>query len=293
MRREIIDRSKACLTRVLGVIAIGLAAFATAGVAGARSSSPGLAGVHLKDVARQVGLAFRQGAFRYGVSFDPAAMMGGGLCWLDYNNDGWLDLFAMNSYSERDVPLWEKHGGLPRSALFRNAKGRFVNVSAKSHADLAVRGDGCVAADFNGDGYTDLAVTTATGIKLLWNDGDGMFTEGARAAGINAFGWYTAAAVADVNGDGRPDLFVAGYTDLNAQIPGSDSGFPGNYAGVRDLLYLNEGRDKRGHSRFREVGRQAGLEVARFDRRRRSRRSRPPCRRSGRRPPPPPPVPRT
>ena len=46
-----------------------------------------------------------------------------------------------------------------------------------------MRGDGCVAADFNGDGYTDLAVTTATGIKLLWNEGDGTFTEGARAAG--------------------------------------------------------------------------------------------------------------
>jgi hypothetical protein len=139
-------------------------------------------------------------------------------------------------------------------------------VTRSSGAGLAVRGQGCVAADFNGDGYTDLFITTADGQdKLLWNNGNGTFTEGARAAGIRGYGWHTGAAVADVNGDGRPDLFVAGYTDVNLQIPGSAAGFPNNYAGVRDLLYLNMGRDKRGRSRFREVGVQAGLEAARFD----------------------------
>ena len=76
-----------------------------------------------------------------------------------------------------------------------------------------------MAADLNGDGYTDLYVTTASYDKLLWNDGDGTFTEGAAAAGIDSFGWHAGAAVADVNGDGRPDLFVAGYTDLNAPSP--------------------------------------------------------------------------
>jgi hypothetical protein len=192
-------------------------------------------------------------------------MTGGGLCALDYNNDGWLDLFAVNSYSQSDVSRWEKRGGLPESALFRNTKGRFTDVSRRSRANLAVRGEGCVAADLNADGYTDLYVTTASYDKLLWNNGDGTFTEGARAAMIRRFGWHAGAAVADVNGDGRLDLFVAGYTDPNVPVPGSAAGFPNNFVGVRDLLYLNVGRDEKGHSRFREVGVQAGLEAARFD----------------------------
>jgi hypothetical protein len=236
-----------------------------AGTAPSDASSHGLAGVRLQNVARQVGLDFRQEAFRFRVSPDPAAMTGGGLCMLDYDNDGWLDLFAVNSYSQADVPRWQKRGGLPRSALFRNTKGRFRDVSRRSRANLAVRGQGCVAADLNADGHTDLYVTAAGYDKLLWNNGDGTFTEGARAAGIRRFGWHAGAAVGDVNGDGRQDLYVAGYTDPNVPVPGSTAGFPNNFSGVRDLLYLNAGRDRKGRSRFREVGVQAGLEAARFD----------------------------
>src|SRR5262249_54709573 len=68
-----------------------------------RAAAAGFAGVRLKNVAKQVGLDFRQGAFRFGVSNDNAAMMGGGLCWLDYDNDGWLDLFVVNDYSESNA----------------------------------------------------------------------------------------------------------------------------------------------------------------------------------------------
>ena len=214
----------------------------------------------LRDVAAQVGLDFRHGAFRFGTSADAVAMIGSGLCWLDYDRDGWLDLFVVNSYAERDVARWRQRGGLPRSALFRNVKGRFVDVSRRTGADLPLRGMGCVAADLDQDGDSDLYVTAATGSALLWNQGNGRFREGAAAAGVAASGWRSSAAVGDVSGDGRPDLFVGGYADLNAPIAGSSAGFPSNHAGVRDLLYLNLGR-----GRFREVGRAAGLESARFD----------------------------
>jgi hypothetical protein len=230
-----------------------LASAPPAQVAPVRQSSA-LAGERLTNVAPAVGLAFRQGSFRYGVSNDYTAMMGGGVCWLDYNNDGWQDLFAVNSYASADTAQWQAHGGLPTSQLFENVHGVFANVSAKTHANLAVQGDGCVAADLNGDGRTDLVVTTTSGVDILWNHG-GTFTEQT----LRASGWYTGAAVADVNGDGRPDLFVAGYSVPNEPVPNSLAGFPTNLYGVRDLLYLNEGNDH-----FREVGVQAGLEAADF-----------------------------
>jgi len=260
--------------RVLVLVCVsGLPALAVTAPSGSPSaanvathaSSSGFEGIRLENVASRVGLNFRQGAFRFGVSPDPAAMTGGGLCALDYNNDGWVDLFVVNSYSEADFGRWRKRGGLPRSALFRNTKGRFTDVSRGSKAALATRGEGCVAADLNSDGRTDLYISTAGYDKLLWNNGDGTFTEGARAAGIRSYGWHAGAAVGDVNGDGRPDLYVAGYADTNVPVPGSAAGFPNNVSGVRDLLYLNVRRDRHGHSKFREVGVQAGLEAARFD----------------------------
>ena len=151
-------------------------------------------------------------------------------------------------------------GGLPRNALFHNVAG---TVRRREYREFPAptspcAGDGCVAADFVLDGRTDLYVTSADGAgALLWNEGDGTFTEGANAAGVEGFGWHEAAAVGDVNGDGLPDLFVSGYVDLNNPIEGATLGFPNTYLGVRDLLFLNRGcEDDR--VTFREVGAKRG-----------------------------------
>jgi hypothetical protein len=222
---------------------------------------PGEAALVLTDIAAEVGLDFQHGAFRWNVSEDAVAMMGGGLCWLDFDNDGWLDLYVVNSYAETEWARWQDAGGLPRSALFRNEAGQFRDVSQESGAGLEMRGNGCVAADFDLDGWTDLYVTTARFNHLLWNQGDGTFIDGAEAAGVNTYGWQTGAAVADVNGDDLPDLFVAGYVDLNNRLVDATKGFPNTHEPVNDLLYLNEGPGNDGLPTFRDVAVELGLET--------------------------------
>jgi hypothetical protein len=253
-------------------LAVGLAVFAAAAVYAAtiggtstveeasgapRTGAP--AALALRDAAAAKGLRFTHGAFRYEASADPAAMTGGGLCWLDYDGDGRLDVFAVNGYALSERGRLLAAGGLPTSKLYRNEGTRFVDVTGSTGTALAVRGQGCVAADLDDDGDTDLFVTTAERNALLRND-DGRFSEVAKEAGVDTFGWHAGAAAGDVDRDGVLDLLVAGYVDLNAPNPSSTLGFPHTFGGRRDLLYLGNG-----DGTFREVGMQAGLEVVRFE----------------------------
>lgn len=254
----------ALVAAVVGVVVFRGGDDRTVAEPGPDRGAPNQIAVQLRDVAAERGLRFEHGAFRFGPSADVAAMMGGGLCWLDYDEDGWLDLFVVNGYAERDRGRWRSAGGLPTSRLFRNVEGRFTDVTREVGAGLAVRGQGCVAADLDLDGHTDLFVTTAEFSRLLWNDGDGSFTEGAKEAGLDTFGWHAGAAAGDLNGDGRPDLVVTGYADLNKPVVSASQGFPNTYQGRRDLLFLNEGGEG-DRPTFREVGQEAGLEVVGFE----------------------------
>ncbi len=218
------------------------------------NSQSAVLGWQFTDATQETGLQFQNGVFATGTFADPAAMMGEGLCWIDYDNDGWLDLFLTNSYAEEEVDYWLARGGLPRSGLWKNENGRFRDVSQSTRTNLARRATGCVAADLNMDGWYDLFVTADGPNALLWNNGDGTFTEGAAAAGLDAPEWNTPAIVADLNRDGRPDLFVGSFIDLDYQVPRPTGAFPGDYYGLPDHLYLNNGDDT-----FRDVAQAAGL----------------------------------
>jgi hypothetical protein len=230
-------------------------------VAGCQAGEPEDRPAFFVDVAAEVGLDFEHSAFHWDVSVDLNSMMGGGLCWIDFDDDGWLDLFLTNTWSDGEWGRWYGGDGIPHGALYRNRGGEFEDVTEEAGLDLAMRGTGCVAADFDLDGATDLYVTSDRFNALFWNNGDGMFTEGGEAAGVNAVGWQTGAVVGDLNADGWPDLFVAGYADLNNRREGATTGFPNTFHPVRDLLFLNEGPGGEGGVTFREVGEALGLDL--------------------------------
>jgi len=216
----------------------------------------------LVNVASEVGVEFTQGSFSETVTMDPVAAMGGGLCWLDFDNDGWIDLYMINSHSVAEDQLWEDRGALPTNALFRNDNGSFADVSKTSGTDLAIHGNGCVAADFNLDGAIDIYVTADGPNSLLINNGDGTFSDVAIEAGVAAPEWSTAAAVADLNSDGLPDLFVASYIDLSLKIERPSGAFPQDFIGLPDRLYLSQGLNERGTPMFADVATEIGIDVA-------------------------------
>ena len=219
--------------------------------------------VSFEDVAGEVGLDFRHGAFQWETGPDPTAMMGGGVCWVDYDRDGWLDLYAVNTWSEGEWGRWREQGALPSSRLYRNDAGRFVDVTEEIEAGVETRGNGCVAADLDLDGWTDLYVTTERANVLLWNDEGKRFLDDAELlepSGAAAFGWHSGAAVGDVDGNGWPDLFVAGYTDLNRPITSATMGFPNTHEPEHDLLFLSDGPAGDARVRFRDVASDVGIE---------------------------------
>lgn len=203
------------------------------------------------DVAGAVGIDFRHRAFRAGVIDDPPAAMGGGVCWIDYDADGWLDLYFVNSHSlDDDEPA--------RSQLYRNLGGTFE--IAEVGAGLDIRGTGCLAADFNDDGWTDLFVTADGPNHLLLNDDGVRFIDTTEESGLGgAAEWNASAAAGDVNGDGWLDIYVTGYVDLAVTVPAPTGHFPQDHPGIRDRLYLGRGLDAEGVPHFSDVTSDVGL----------------------------------
>jgi enediyne biosynthesis protein E4 len=218
--------------------------------------------VRFTDITKQAGITFRHVASpekKYLVE-----SMSGGVAMFDYDNDGWMDIYFVNSLS---VDL-AKSGGKSKSILYHNnGDGTFTDVTDKAGIGDVGWGMGAAVGDYNNDGFDDLYVTCLNGNHLYKNNGDGTFTDVTKTAGVSDGRWSAGAAFVDYDNDGKLDLFVANYVqyDLN-NLPefGKDKTClykgiavqcgPRGMKGSGDSLYHNNG-----DGTFTDVSKKAGV----------------------------------
>ncbi len=203
------------------------------------------------DVTRSAGIDFHLTCGGREKLYIMEAMCGG-VAVMDYDNDGWPDIFLLNGSTLEDL----NSGKTPASKLYHNNRdATFTGVTEK--AGLAHRGwcFGAAVGDFDNDGWDDLYITCLTASFLYKNNGDGTFRDITAQAGAGNTGrWGTSAAFGDYDRDGYLDLYVANYVDLDLNnLPkfGSTpfcqyrgiavSCGPRGLAGSRDRLYHNNG----------------------------------------------------
>ncbi|MCH8965122.1 MAG: CRTAC1 family protein, partial [Planctomycetes bacterium] len=159
------------------------------------------------DVTEQANIHFRHVTGGKGSYWIPEEMGPGG-AFFDYDGDGDLDLYLVQS-GEIGTD-----NASHRNVLLRNdGAGRFEDVSEGSGADIPGYGMGCAAADYDNDGDVDLYVTRLGPDALLRNNGDGTFTDVTASAGIDNPGFGTCVAFFDYDRDGRLDIFISNYMD--------------------------------------------------------------------------------
>ena len=215
-----------------------------------------------RDVTREAGINFEHHSApekKYIVE-----SMSGGVALLDFDNDGLVDLYFVDSLTVDTAA----NKSAARSALYRNlGHGKFQDVTEKAGVGHPGWGMGACVADVDGDGFQDLYVTAIGGNHLYRNRGDGTFTDVTREAGVAGGGWSAGCGFADYDGDGNLDLFVSRYVKVDLEnLPEFGKGKTCEYRGIAvqcgprglpgegDLLYHNDGN---GH--FSEVGEKAGV----------------------------------
>jgi len=218
--------------------------------------------VRFTDITAQAGITFRHVASpekKYLVE-----SMSGGVAVFDYDNDGWLDIYFVNSLN---VDLM-KSGEKTRSALYHNnGDGTFTDVTDKAGVGDVGWGMGAAVGDYNNDGFDDLYVTCLGPNHLFKNNGNGTFTDVTQTANVNDPRWSTGAAFVDYDNDGKLDLFVANYVDYDLQnLPefGKDKTCqykgiavqcgPRGMRGAGDSLFHNNG-----DGTFTDVSKKAGV----------------------------------
>jgi hypothetical protein len=140
---------------------------------------------------------------------------GAGCAFLDYDNDGWMDIYLVNSgkcdFFTPNPPL--------RNALYKNNRdGTFTDVTEKAGVGAGGYGQGVAVGDYDGDGFPDIYVTQYGRSILYHNNGDGTFTDVTEKAGVTAPGWSSSAVWFDYDNDGRLDLFVGRFVDFSKEL---------------------------------------------------------------------------
>ena len=177
--------------------------------------------VIFQDVTKAAGLAswsHKMGSPRKPFIIDTD---GSGVALLDFDNDGWLDIYLVNGSTFDALDGKETP---PHAALFHNNHdGTFTNIAAKAGVTNDRWGFGVTVGDFDNDGWPDIFVANWGKNRLYHNNHDGTFTDVAEKAGVALGGWSSGATWGDYDGDGRLDLFVAGYVQFDRHDLASSS----------------------------------------------------------------------
>jgi hypothetical protein len=213
--------------------------------------------IEFTDVSAPAGIRFKHNSGATGKKYLPETIGAGG-AFLDYDNDGWQDIFLVNSAS------WpETKGRKTFSALYHNNKdGTFTDVTGQAGLAVEMYGLGVAAADYDSDGNIDIYVTCVGANRLFRNLGTGKFAEVSAKAGVADPGFSTSAAWFDYDRDGKLDLYVCNYVewsverDAHCSLDNKNKSYctPQVYKGQSPTLYRN-----RGDGTFENTTQRAGL----------------------------------
>ncbi len=229
-----------------------------AAVAGNNAGGPDASGVTFRDVTQQSGIRFTHNNGAFGKKFLPETL-GPGVAFIDYDNDGWPDIFLVNGTN------WPGHvqKHTTPKLYHNNHDGTFTDVTHKAGLDVEMYGMGVAVGDYDNDGFDDLFVTALGQSRLFHNNGNGTFTDVTQKAGLSGpRELSTSAAWIDFDKDGRLDLVVGNYvqwtqeTDLYCTLDGKSKSYctPESYKGTAARLWHN-----RGDGTFEDVTQKAGL----------------------------------
>lgn len=163
---------------------------------------------------------------------------GSGVALIDYDNDGWLDIYLLNGSTV--AALLGKEAAPRAMLLHNNHDGTFTDVTDKAGVANERWGFGVAVGDYDNDGWPDIYVSNFGKNRLYHNNHDGTFTDVAEKAGVTLGGWSTGATWGDYDHDGYLDLFVPGYVKFDVNhpaIPGQ-GGLPANFCQFRGVTVM-------------------------------------------------------